>query len=220
LACLLVFLAVFTWSGISPKDRFTWLLEVFPAVIGAVVLLGTYRRFRFTTLVYVLICIHACILCVGGRYTYAEVPLFNWIRDAFGLARNHYDRVGHFAQGFVPAMVARELLLRTSPLRPGKWLSFLIICVCMAISAWYELLEWGVADATGTAADAFLGTQGDPWDTQNDMLMALIGAVTALATLSRVHNRLLVRDGAYDRYQKPAAEPLHEADSASTSSIT
>ena len=185
--------AVFIWSGIHPHDYFTWFLEVVPAVLAAPILFFTRRRFRFTALVYFLIAIHMMILFVGGHYTYAEVPLFNWIRDAFHLARNHYDRLGHFAQGFVPAMIARELLLRTSPLQRGKWLSFLVVCVCMAISAAYELFEWRVAVATGSAADAFLGTQGDPFDTQNDMAMALIGAISALLVLSRVHDGELAK---------------------------
>ena len=180
---------VFLWSGWAPKDRMTWILEVFP-VIGAVpLLIATRRRFPLTTLAYALIAIHATILMVGGRYTYAEVPLFNWVRDAFHLARNHYDRVGHFAQGFVPAIVAREILLRRSVLRRGGWLFFLVTCVCLAISAVYELVEWATAQASGSAADAFLGTQGDPWDTQKDMLLAWIGAMTAQLTLGRAHDR-------------------------------
>ena len=192
-ALLLVGVAavVFVWSAVRPHDYFTWLLEVAPAILAFVVLAATYHRFRFTQLVYALCALHAIILMVGGHYTYAEVPLFNWIRDTFGLARNHYDRVGHFAQGFVPAMVTREILLRTSPLRPGKWLTTLVIAVCLAISAVYELIEWGVAEATGTAAEAFLGTQGDVWDTQKDMALCLIGALVALLTLTRTHDRAL-----------------------------
>ena len=155
------------------------------------VLAATYQRFRFTQLVYSLCALHAIILMVGGHYTYAEVPLFNWIRDTFGLARNHYDRVGHLAQGFVPAMVTREILLRTSPVGPGKWLTTLVIAVCLAISALYELIEWGVAEATGTAAEAFLGTQGDVWDTQKDMALCLDGALAALLSLTRIHDRAL-----------------------------
>lgn len=183
--------AVFVWSGWAPKDRMTWILETFPAVIGAVILIATRRRFPLTSLAYVLVAIHACILMVGGRYTYAEVPLFNWIRDALGAARNDYDRVGHFAQGFVPAIVTREVLLRTSPLRRGKWLFFLVVCIALAISASYELFEWGTAVAFGAESDAFLGTQGDPWDTQKDMLTAGIGALIALVTLSGLHDRQL-----------------------------
>jgi putative membrane protein len=182
---------VFVWSAVRPRDYFTWLLEVAPAIIGFVVLAATYGKFRFTQLVYTLCALHAIILMVGGHYTYAEVPLFNWIRDTFGLSRNHYDRVGHFAQGFVPAMVTREILLRTSPLGAGKWLTTIVIAVCLAISALYELLEWAVAAATGSAAEAFLGTQGDVWDTQKDMAICLAGALVALLTLIRIHDRAL-----------------------------
>jgi putative membrane protein len=192
LASLLVLVVgVFCWSGWAPKDRLTWVLEVFPAMIAVPLLLATRRRFPLTTLAYALIAVHACILMVGGRYTYAEVPLFNWIRDAFHLARNHYDRLGHFAQGFVPAIVAREILLRKTALKRGGWLFFLVTCVCLAISAAYELFEWSAAATSGSAADAFLGTQGDPWDTQKDMLFALIGALVAQATLSHTHDRAL-----------------------------
>lgn len=191
LALLLSFLAILVWSAIKPHDLFTWFLETAPAMAGAVILVSTYNRFRFTTLVYVLIWLHAIILLVGGHYTYAEVPLFDWIRDTFHLSRNHYDRVGHFAQGFVPAMIAREVLLRNSPLKPGKLLFFIIVSICLAISAFYELIEFGVSVATGSAGDAFLGTQGDIWDTQKDMALALVGAVTALVTLSRLHDRFL-----------------------------
>jgi putative membrane protein len=188
---LSAFTLVLTWSAFRPHDFFTWALEVFPALLGLVVLALTYPRFRFTTLVYVLICVHAIILMVGGHYTYAQVPLFNWIRDHWHLARNDYDRVGHFAQGFVPALIAREILLRRSPLRRGGWLFFLVVCICLAISAAYELLEWQVAIASGSAANAFLGTQGDPWDTQEDMATALVGAVSALLLFSRLHDRQL-----------------------------
>jgi putative membrane protein len=150
---------------------------------------ATAKRFPLTTLSCVLLAVHACILMVGGKYTYAEVPVGFWVQEVMGWTRNNYDRLGHFAQGFVPAIVAREILLRTSPLKRGKWLAFLVFCICLAISATYELIEWGTAVSTGTAADAFLGTQGDPWDTQEDMAMAAIGAVSALLTLSRVHDR-------------------------------
>lgn len=182
---------VFLWSGWHPKDRLTWILEVFPVVLAAPILWATRRRFPLTTLVLVLIALHAVVLMIGGRYTYAEVPLFNWIRDAFHLSRNHYDRVGHFVQGFVPAMIAREVLLRKTPLTRGGWLFFLVLCVVLAISATYELVEWAAALATGSRADAFLGTQGDPWDTQSDMFCALVGAATALLALSRIHDRQL-----------------------------
>jgi putative membrane protein len=182
-------------SGLHPKDRYTWILEVAPAIAAAILLAATYRRFPLTPLAYRLILIHACILMVGGHYTYAEVPLGFWMERTFGFARNHYDRIGHFAQGFVPAIVAREILLRKTPLRRGGWTFFLVTCVCLAISACYEFVEWWTAVASGSAADAFLGTQGDPWDTQWDMFFALIGAVTAQLTLPRVHDRELARLG-------------------------
>jgi putative membrane protein len=192
LRLLLAGLAGLAWSAIGPHDYFTWFLEVVPALIGGAILLATFRRFRFTDLVYWLIFIHAVILMIGGHYTYAEMPLFNWLRDIFHLARNYYDRLGHLAQGFVPAMIVRELLLRTSPLRPGKWLATITVSICLAISAAYELFEWSVAVATGQAADAFLGTQGDPWDTQWDMFMCLCGAILSLLLLSRLHNRQIL----------------------------
>jgi putative membrane protein len=193
LGLLISFLAWLVWSVIKPHDLFTWFLETSPAMIGLAILAATYRRFSLSNLTYVLIWIHAIILLVGGHYTYAEVPLFDWLRDAFDLSRNHYDRVGHFAQGFVPAIIAREVLLRKSPLERGKLLTFIVLCVCLAISASYELIEFGVSFATGSAGDAFLGTQGDVWDTQKDILLCLIGAVTALATLSGLHDRSLER---------------------------
>ncbi len=190
-AVLLATLAVLIWSGIAPKDRFTWLLEVGPVLLGAPVLMATWKRFPLTPLLYVLLFLHGVILMVGGHYTYAEVPPGNWVRDLFHMSRNHYDRLGHFAQGFVPAILAREVLLRTSPLRQGKWLFFLVTSVCLAFSAFYEFLEWWTAMATGTAAEAFLGTQGDVWDSQWDMFLALVGALCAQLTLSRVHDRQL-----------------------------
>jgi len=190
---LVSFLALLTWSGIAPRDRFVWYLEVAPAVIGALVLVALYPRFRFTSLVYALIWLHALVLMVGGHYTYAEMPLFNGLRDAFHLDRNYYDRVGHFFQGLVPAMIAREVLIRNSPLRPGKWLFFLVTCVALAISAVYEFIEWWVALATGEAAEAFLATQGDVWDTQWDMFMALNGALLAQIFLARLHDRELAQ---------------------------
>ena len=190
---LVAVLAVLGWSGWRPRDTFTWVLEVLPVVIGLAVLAATRRRFPLSRLVLGLIALHMGILAVGGHYTYAEVPAFDWLRDELGLARNHYDRVGHFAQGFVPALIAREILLRLSCLRPGRLVAFLAVCVAMAISAWYELLEWWVAAATGTAAEAFLGTQGDPWDTQKDMLLAGIGALCAVTLMARLHDRSLRR---------------------------
>ena len=188
---LLILSIVLIWSVINPKDLFTWFLEVLPALIGLGVLTLTYNRFRLTNLVYFLILVHAIILIVGGHYTYAEMPIFNWIRDSFHLARNYYDRLGHFAQGFIPAVIVREILLRKSELKRGKMLSFIIISVCLAISALYELIEWGVAEATGSAADAFLGTQGDVWDTQWDMFMALLGATISLVSMSNLHDKFL-----------------------------
>lgn len=178
-------------SGVAPHDRLTWGLEVAPIVIAGAVLVATARRFPLTPLAYRLIFVHALILMLGGHYTYAEMPLGDWVADALGLARNPYDRLGHFAQGFVPAVVVREILIRRSPLRPGKWLAFLVLCVCLAISAAYELFEWWTAVIGGASADAFLGTQGDQWDTQWDMFMALVGAVTAQALLGRLHDRQL-----------------------------
>jgi len=156
-------------------------------------LAATRRGFPLSRLLLGLIALHMGILMVGGHYTYAEVPAFDWLRDQFGLARNHYDRVGHFAQGFVPALVAREILLRVSPLSPGRLVGFLALCVAMAISAWYELFEWWVAAATGSAADDFLGTQGDPWDTQKDMFFAFVGALSAVTLMGRAHGRSLAR---------------------------
>ncbi len=179
------------WSFLGAYDPTIWLMEVFPILVVVPLLLATRRRFPLTPLVYSLIAIHAWVLMVGGHYTYARVPLGFWLQDAFDLGRNHYDRIGHLAQGFIPAMVAREILLRRTPLRPGGWLFFLVMCVCLAISACYELIEWGAAVALGQGADEFLATQGDPFDTQSDMLMALIGSVAAQALLSGLHDRQL-----------------------------
>ena len=180
-------------SGIAPHDRLTWLLEVAPILIAMPVLVATARRFPLTPFAYRLIFVHALILMLGGHYTYAEVPLGDWVADALGLARNPYDRLGHLAQGFVPAIVVREILIRRSPLRPGRWLTFLVVCVCLAISAAYELVEWWSALIGGENADAFLGTQGDQWDTQWDMFTALVGAIAALALLGRYHDRQIAR---------------------------
>jgi putative membrane protein len=186
-------LLVLILSGIKPQaDRLTWLLETLPVMIALVVLAATWRRFPFTTLAYRLITLHALVLILGGYYTYAEVPLFNYLRDSLDLSRNHYDRVGHFMQGFVPAIIAREILRRRSPLI-GRWLFFLTLCFCLALSALYELIEWWVALLHEQAAEAFLGTQGDHWDTQADMLMALIGAICSLLLLGRRHDRELAR---------------------------
>lgn len=188
---LLIFFGVMIWSIINPKDLFTWFLEVFPALLGLVVITLTYNQFRLTNLVYFLILVHAIILIVGGHYTYAEMPIFNWLRDTFHLARNYYDRLGHFAQGFIPAIIVREILLRKSGLNRGKLLTFICISICLAISALYELVEWGVAEATGSAAEAFLGTQGDVWDTQWDMFMALLGATISLVSMNNLHDKFL-----------------------------
>jgi len=182
-------------SGIQPHDRLTWVLEVLPIFIGIPILLVIYPRFRFTPLVYRLVFIHALILMLGAHYTYAQVPLGFWVQDLFELSRNHYDRLGHLAQGFIPAILVREILLRRSPLVPGKWLFFLVTCICLAFSACYEFLEWWTAVIGGGAADAFLGTQGDVWDTQWDMFLALIGAITAQLTLGRIHDHQLLSVG-------------------------
>ena len=190
---VIVFFVVLAWSAIHPKDQLTWFLEVLPALVGFVVLVLTRARFPLTGLTYLLILVHCIILMVGGHYTYAEVPLFDWIRDWFGLARNNYDKVGHLAQGFVPAIVAREILLRKEVVVGRGWLAFLIVCICLAISAFYELIEWWVAIFSEEAAEAFLGTQGYTWDTQSDMMYALVGAIVALVLLPRVHDRQLNR---------------------------
>lgn len=182
---------VFIWSAIEPRDRPTWYLEVFPVIIGVVVLAATYHSFRLTSLLYVLILLHCIVLLVGGHYTYAEVPLFNEMKTVFGFERNNYDKIGHIMQGFVPAMIARELIIRLDIMRGRYWRDFFIICFCLALSAFYELLEWWVALVSEQAAEAFLGTQGYEWDTQSDMGYALIGAVAALVLLSKLHDRQL-----------------------------
>lgn len=186
--------AVFTalvLSGVGPYDRATWVLEVAPVLVGLPLVLVTQRRFPLSRLLLALLAGHALILVLGGHYTYARVPLGFWAQDLLGFTRNPYDRLGHLAQGFVPAILAREVLLRASPLRPGAWLFFLVVCVCLALSSVYELLEWAVALAIGASADAFLGTQGDPWDTQWDMFLAGVGSVSAQLLLARAHDRSL-----------------------------
>jgi len=190
-ALLASFAAVLIWSGISPADRFVWMLEVMPAVIGAVVLIVIYPRIKLTMLVYCLIWLHALVLMVGGHWTYSEMPLFNWLRDEYGLARNYYDRVGHVFQGLVPAMIAREIFIRADVIRGRIWRYFLVCCVVLAISAFYEFVEWWVSVASGEAADAFLATQGDIWDTQWDMFLALCGAAVVQPVLGRWHDRQL-----------------------------
>jgi putative membrane protein len=188
---------VLIWSGIVPKDYFTWFLEVLPAIIGAVILLYTYHSFRLTPLLYSLILFHCIVLMVGGHYTYAEVPLFDTIKELLDLERNNYDKVGHFVQGFVPAVIAREILIRKNVVNVGvnsqAWLNFFIVSICLAFSAFYELLEWWVAIASGENAEAFLGTQGYIWDTQSDMAVALFGAICAITFLTRVHDKQLLQ---------------------------
>jgi putative membrane protein len=180
-------------SGIHPYDRLTWYLEVFPVVLVLPLLYATARRFPLTPMLYWLIAVHCFVLLIGGHYTYARVPAGFWAQELFELSRNHYDRVGHFAQGFIPAIAVREILIRTSPLKSGPWLGVLTIATCLAISAMYEFLEWWVAVAAGVAAEKFLATQGDVWDTQWDMFLAALGAALAVATLSRAHDRALAR---------------------------
>lgn len=191
---LLASAALLVWSAIRPFAYDVWLFEIAAGAIGLVVLAATWRRFRFSGLAYLLVGFHFAILAVAAKYTYAEMPLFNWLRDALGLARNHYDRVGHFAQGFVPAILAREVFLRTSGLRPGKMLAFLTVCFCLAFSAFWELLEWWmVVFLYPASGQEWLGTQGDVWDAHWDMFLCLIGAVVALLLLSRAHDRSMAR---------------------------
>tara|TARA_R110002049_G_scaffold250814_2_gene425191 strand:+ start:42 stop:641 length:600 start_codon:yes stop_codon:yes gene_type:complete len=183
-----LFFSVLIWSGINPKDQFTWFLEVLPAIIGVVIMLGTYKQFKLTPILYWFILAHCIVLMVGGHYTYAEVPLFD---NLFGSERNNYDKVGHFFQGFVPALLAREILLRKNVVNGKGWLITFIISICLAFSAFYELLEWWVALLSGENAEAFLGTQGYIWDTQSDMGLALLGAICSLLVLSKVHDKQL-----------------------------
>lgn len=187
LACLAAIVIVFIWSAIGPYDRATWWLEVSPVLIVLPLLFATYKKFPLTTLLYILVAVHSIILIVGGHYTYARVPYM----DFLGEGRNNYDKIGHFAQGFIPAIAARELLLRTSPLKTGKWLAALIFFSCMGVSAIYELIEWATAEIAGDGSVEFLGTQGDVWDAQKDMMWCGIGVITALLTLSKLHNRQL-----------------------------
>ena len=184
-----IFLAVLAWSAIEPYDRLTWWMEVLPALAGFAVLVITRQRFQLTELVYILILVHAIILMVGGHYTYAEVPIGDWWRDFNGGDRNDYDKLGHLAQGFIPALIAREILLRNEVVTRRGWLSFLVLCIVLAISAFYELIEWWAALVSQEAADSFLGTQGYIWDTQSDMMWALCGAILSLLLLSRLHDR-------------------------------
>lgn len=186
-----VFFGVLAWSAWNPHDYPTWWLEVAPALLGLVVLLATRRRFPLTPLCYWLILGHAVVLMIGGHYTYAEVPAGDWLRDLVGGARNNYDKLGHFVQGFVPAVIAREILVRNQVVVRRGWLGLIVVSICLAISALYELIEWWVALLSEEAAEAFLGTQGYEWDTQSDMFLALLGAVLAVGMLSRWHDRQL-----------------------------
>jgi|TARA_R110000782_G_scaffold80846_4_gene159921 putative membrane protein len=189
LTLIILFFTGLIWSSIQPFDYFTWGLEVFPAVLGLIILTFTFKQFQFTFLTYCFILIHSYILFVGGHYTYAEVPFFDWIKETFDLSRNNYDKVGHFAQGFIPAMIVRELFMRKNIIPNKKWLNFVVVCICLSFSAVYEFLEWWVALFSGENADAFLGTQGYIWDTQSDMFYATIGAITMLFLLAKVQDK-------------------------------
>jgi putative membrane protein len=180
-------------SAMHPHDYFTWILEVFPGILGLIILIITYRRFQFTYLTYVAILLHCYILFVGGHYTYAQVPLFNWVRDIFHQSRNNYDKLGHFFQGLVPAMIVREIFIRTHVFEKKTWIPFLTVCVCSTISMLYEFLEWFVSVSSGSSGDSFLGTQGDIWDTQSDMLFAMIGAICMVTLLSNWQNREIAK---------------------------
>ena len=192
-AWVILFCGVLIWSGWQPKDQLTWLLEVFPALLGALIMLLTYRRFPLTSLLYTLILVHCIILMVGGHYTYAEVPLFDTIKEWMGSARNNYDKVGHFAQGFVPAILAREILIRMHVVNGRRWLFVIVISICLAFSAFYELIEWWVALLSDEAAESFLGTQGYVWDTQSDMAYALVGAIVSQLLMARWHDKQIQR---------------------------
>jgi putative membrane protein len=186
---IILYVIGLTISAIQPHDYFTWLLEIFPAIIGLIILILTFKKFTFTYLTYVFILIHCYVLFIGGHYTYAEVPLFDWIKETFEQSRNNYDKVGHFTQGFVPAIITRELFTRLNVVKPGGWLAFLTVCVCATISVFYEFLEWFVAELSGESADSFLGTQGYVWDTQSDMLYATIGATCMVIFLGKIHTK-------------------------------
>jgi putative membrane protein len=188
---LIIYFVTLIWSAINPHDYFTWFLEAAPALIALVILTATYKRFPLTPLAYVLILIHCLILFIGAHYTYAQVDTFKFVRDFFGWERNNYDKLGHFAQGFVPAIIAREILLRNSVVNSRRWLNLFVLSLCLGFSALYELFEWGVAVVTGDSAESFLGTQGYMWDTQSDMAMALMGAILSLIILSRIHDKQL-----------------------------
>jgi putative membrane protein len=193
LLLLLGVLVVLAWSAWKPYDRLTWWLETFPTTVGLIILAATYRRFQFTTLCYTCIALHMCLLCIGGHYTYAREPVFSSLRHLMHWQRNDFDRLGHFAQGFVPALITREIFIRLGVFNRARWMPFVIVCVCLAISASYELFEWQTAVFSGSASTEFLATQGDPWDTQEDMLMALIGAISALVFMRRWQDRQIAR---------------------------
>ncbi|MGI9240878.1 MAG: DUF2238 domain-containing protein [Verrucomicrobiales bacterium] len=195
IALLGIVLAVLLWSGIQPYDRLTWVFETAPVWLGLGILIGTYRRFRFTSLVYTLIAAHCILLCVGGHFTYTRVPLFDWFKDVAGLSRNHYDRLGHLAQGFVPAMIAREILIRKQVVRGRGWLFTIVVALCLGVSVLYELAEAAAGITLGGKAEDFLAMQGDPWDTHADLFLALIGALSAQLLLARRHDRALGRLG-------------------------
>lgn len=188
---LLIYFIVFIWSAINPKDYFTWFLEVLPAIIALIILTFTYKNFKFTPLVYSLILIHSIILMVGGHYTYSEVPLFDFIKDIFNQDRNNYDKLGHFAQGFIPAIIAREIIIRKNIINIETWRNFFIVCFCLGFSAFYELIEWWVAILSNDSANDFLGTQGYIWDTQSDMAWALFSSIIALTLLRKYHDNQL-----------------------------
>ncbi|MCR8560080.1 DUF2238 domain-containing protein [Mucilaginibacter sp. BJC16-A38] len=186
---IILFFAALIGSAINPHDYFTWILEVFPAIISFFILLFTFKNFRFTYLTYCLILVHCCILFIGGHYTYALVPAFNWIRDVFHQGRNNYDKLGHFAQGFIPAFIVREIYIRKNIIQKKSWIPFLTVVVCMSISMCYEFLEWFVSVSSGSSGDSFLGTQGDVWDTQSDMLFATIGAICMVTLFSGLQDK-------------------------------
>ena len=191
ISLLTLFFIVLIWSAINPHDYFTWFLEVLPAIIGLLILIFTYNKFKITQLVYFLITLHSIILIIGGHYTYAEVPLGQWMKETFNFSRNHYDRIGHFAQGFIPALIIREVVIRKNIINGRRWQFVFIVSMCLAISALYEFFEWWVAIGTGTASDAFLGTQGDVWDTQWDMFFAFVGSIASLVFLSKIHDKFI-----------------------------
>ena len=204
-AWIAIFLVVFIWSGIGPHDYPTWFLEVLPAVIGAAIIWYTRDSWPLTRLTYVLILIHCIILMVGGHYTYAEVPLFEWIRETFDQTRNNYDKLGHFVQGFIPAIITREVVIRNNVFSSTRWRDFFIVCFCLGFSAFYELIEWWVALLSEEAAESFLGTQGYIWDTQSDMAYALVGAILALLLLGKWHDKQL-QAGGYVESPRPAGD--------------